>query len=292
MSSSVIDSHVHLWDPERIVYPWLQDIPLLNQVHDITSFEEAYRGLDHHDTWSMIFVECTGSMQDDVSKREVRWVSRLAADDSRIAGVVAHASLEHGLEEREHLDWLSRHSIVRGVRRLIQQEADPAFCARQGFVEGVELLAEYGFTFDACIYHEQLPDLIGLVDRCTDVQFVLDHLGKPPIKAGIRQPWKTHISALASLPNVVCKVSGALTEADHERWSEAEVIPYIEHVIAEFGVDRVLFGSDWPVLSLAGTMRDWYRVIRFVAAQLSERDQRKLFCLNAERTYKLNRDKQ
>ena len=280
----LIDSHVHLWDPARLLYPWLADAPRLHRRHDLDAFDAARAGVNVE---AIVFVECTGAMDDAVSRKEVAWVQDLATADARIQGIVAHASVEQGAAVREHLAWLAAQPLVKGVRRLIQHEPDPRFCLKAEFVEGVRLLAAFDLTFDICIFHHQVPSAVELVRSCPEVSFVLDHLGKPPIREGRLDPWRDELRAMAALPNVVCKLSGVVTEADPDGWTAADVRPYMDHAIDTFGGGRLLFGGDWPVLNLAGDYPTWVRLVDEAAQDASDADRRRLFRANAERVYRL-----
>ena len=134
------------------------------------------------------------------------------------------------------------------------QDEPLGFCTAPDFVRGVQLLPEFGFNFDLCIYHPQLGDVLELVAQCPDVSFLLDHIGKPGIAAGTTQPWKDQLRELAGRPDIHCKLSGVTTEADHQNWNRDELRPYIEHVLDCFGPDRVIFGSDWPVVDMAADL--------------------------------------
>lgn len=281
---ALIDTHVHLWDPARLLYPWLADLPRINARHDLAVFDEARAG---REVEAMVFVECTGAMDDAVARREVEWVQDVARADTRLRGIVAHASVERGEAARPHLEWLAAQPLVKGVRRLIQHEPDPAFCAQPFFVEGVRQLARYGLSFDICIYHHQLPAAVELVRACPEVTFVLDHIGKPPIREGRLDPWRGHLRALAALPNAVCKLSGVVTEADPDSWTPDDVRPYIDHAVEAFGFSRLLFGSDWPVLRLAGDYPGWAHLVDEAVRHASDGDRLKLFRTNAERVYRL-----
>ncbi len=281
----LIDTHVHLWNLERQAYPWVAGHPTLNFTHGIGEFD-AGRG--EVEVGAFVFVECTVSFDDEAARDEVRWAHVLAAREPRLQGIVAHASLEEGEAIGPHQEWLADRTLVRGIRRLIQDEPDPAFCLKPSFVEGVRLLAEFDFTFDVCARHEQLPHVIRLVRQCPGVQFVLDHLGKPDIRNGTMHPWRAHVRALAECPNVVCKMSGALTEADPDAQTPETVRPYLEHVLQSFGFDRVMFGGDWPVLKLAGTYPEWVRLVGDAVARCTCAEQRRLFRETAERVYRLD----
>lgn len=287
---SFVDAHVHLWDFDhvaysRLAYPWVAEIPVLNASHGIEAFDRASRG---GPVEQFVFVECTVSFDDETARQEVCWAHDLARQDARLQGMVAHASLEKGEAIRPHLAWLNDQPLVRGVRRLLQDEPDPSFCLQPAFVEGVRLLSDFDFTFDVCVRAHQLPQVTELVRQCPEVGFVLDHLGKPPIREGRLDPWRAHLQALAECPNVACKVSGVLTEASPDGWSAAEVRPYLEHALDVFGTDRLLFGSDWPVLKQAGTYATWVQLAREAVSAYSEAEQRRLFRETAERVYRLD----
>ena len=281
--TDLVDSHVHLWDVEHLPYAWLEDHPPLNRTHDLDAFDRA---TDTVPVDTFVFVECTESFDDTVSRREVEWASALAEEDPRLAGIVAHASLEKGDRVRKHLDWLAERPLVTGVRRLLQEEP-VAFFAQPEFRDGVRALANYDFSFDLTVRAPQLPAAIELVDACPDVQFVLDHLGKPRIRDGAFDPWAQILAALAERPNVVCKLSGVLTEADPEAWTVDTVRPYIEEALAQFGAERVLFGGDWPVLRLAADYPTWVDVLETVLNRASTTEKMALFRGTAERVYGL-----
>jgi L-fuconolactonase len=177
--------------------------------------------------------------------------------------------------------------LVRGVRRLLQEEKDDAFCLRPDFLRGVRRLARHGFTFDLCIFHRQLAHVIQLVRQCPDVKFVLDHLGKPGVKAGVLDPWRAELRELATLPNVWCKISGLATEADHAAWTPADLQPYVEHAIACFGFDRVMFGGDWPVSTLACDYPRWVAMLDDLLRGCSRDELHRLYVRNAEALYRI-----
>jgi L-fuconolactonase len=201
--------------------------------------------------------------------------------------MVASLPLEKGKAVTPELDRLCRHPGLRGIRRLIQDKPDPAFCIKPDFIQGVKLLASKNLTFDICIYHRQMPSAIEMVHRCPEVRFVLDHIGKPGIKVGLLDPWRQHMKQLAAMPNVHCKISGVITEADHGNWTREQLKPYILHAIDAFGFDRVMFGGDWHVLELAGTYPQWVEILDWAIEGATEAEKRKLFRDNAIRFYRL-----
>jgi len=149
-------------------------------------------------------------------------------------------------------------------------------------------LPTYGFSFDICIRHYQLPGIIKLVQRCPDTSFILDHIAKPDIKNHLLDPWRGQMRELASLPNIVCKVSGVVTEADHQSWAANDLSSYILHVLDVFGPDRVVFGGDWPVVLHASPYARWIETLDALTSHLTLEEQRKLWAENARNFYRLD----
>ena len=280
--ANMVDSHVHFWDPARLRYPWLDSLPALNRALLPAGFAAAgaRAGLA-----KMIFVEA--GCEPSQSMAEVGWVAALGASEPRLCGIVAYAPVEQGNAVGVFLEQLSARPLVRGVRRLLQGERDPEFCLQSDFVAGVKRLAAFQFTFDLCIRPEQLPAVTELVRRAPEVQFVLDHCGKPPIRAGKVEPWATALRALAALPNISCKISGLATEADWNAWQREDLKPYVDTVLESFGFDRVLFGGDWPVCTLATGYQRWVETIWELASSAGAAQQTGLFQTNAERIYRV-----
>ena len=177
---------------------------------------------------------------------------------------------------------------MRGIRRIIQFEDDIEFCLRPDFIRGVHLLPRHGLTFDICINHVQMANTIRMVERCPDVTFILDHIGKPDIKNQVFDPWKDEIRTLSEFPNVWCKMSGLVCEADTEHWTRDHLRPYIDHVLDCFGFDRTMFGGDWPVVLLASELTRWIETLEWAVSGCSEEELRKLFRDNAIELYRLS----
>jgi L-fuconolactonase len=276
----ITDTHVHLWDPARLRYGWLSGD--LARPHGLPEFDAA-RGKIAVGT--IVFVEA-GAHADD-ALAEAEWVTTLAAKEPRIKAIVANASLEKGDAVEPHLESLARLPLVRGVRRLLQGEADARYCLRPPFVEGVRRLPRHHFSFDICIKHWQLAAAVELVRACPDVTFILDHIAKPDIKAGTMEPWRAEMKRMAEMPNVWCKMSGLVTEADYTKWTPDDLRPYVEHVISCFGWNRTFFGSDWPVVTLASPYVRWAETLWNLIGEASADEKRAFFTENGKKAYRL-----
>jgi L-fuconolactonase len=278
----LIDTHVHLWDPSRLRYAWLAGEPALNRPFLIDDYRRACGSVQ---VAKLVFVQC--ECDPAQSEQEAAWVSEVAALDPRLRGIVAQAPLENGDAAEARLVRLAANPLVKGVRRLLQAEADDAFCLRPDFVRGVKRLPHFGFSFDLCVYHRQLPAVIRLVRQCPQVRFVLDHAGKPGIKAGLFEPWRAELRELARLPNVACKLSGLTTEADPAQWTPADLRPYLDHVLECFGPDRVMFGGDWPVSSLATDYPRWVATVDDALRGCTPDELHRIYVRNAEAFYRI-----
>jgi L-fuconolactonase len=274
-----IDAHMHFWDQAVLApYSWLHEVPTISHRHAPETIQ-AEAGADLPE--KIVFVECGAPWLD-----EVKWVERLAAAEPRIAGIVAQIAIDEGPQTSGAIAELRRHPLVRGVRHHFEH-ASPDYCARPEFIAGVRELAAAGLSFDICCKHPQLPAVIELVRQCPQVSFILDHGGKPGIRVGLFDPWRDHIRTLAALPNIVCKLSGLVTEADHRNWTPAQIQPYVTHLLETFGPSRLLFGGDWPVAKLACNYVRWLHLARQFTSQLSPAEQAAIFHDNAARVYRI-----
>ena len=278
----LIDTHLHVWDPRLLRYPWLEDIPLLNKPYLLEDYDRASRPVAIE---KMVFLQAEVCAQ---FQQEADWVDSLAEQDSRLQGIVPWAPLELGDAALPALEKLAANPRIKGIRRIIQFEPDIEFCLQPSFIEGVQLLPRYGLSFDICIIHYQMANTIKMVAQCPDVVFILDHIGKPDIKNGLLDPWRADIRTLSEFPNVWCKISGLVTEADHQHWTKEQLKPYIDHVIDCFGFDRVMYGGDWPVAYQATEYPRWVETLAWAVEGCSEAELRKLFRDNAIAFYRLD----
>lgn len=277
----IIDTHQHLWDLDKMPYSWTANQPKLNRSFRMNDYLEAIHGIE---VIKSVHVEA--DIDEAFIPDETRYILELSErDDNPLSGVVANGRPEHD-NFREYVRQFAGHPNLKGIRRLLQSEPDE-LSTTTTFTENIRSLAEFGLSFDICVRDHQLPVAIRLVKECPNVSFILDHCGNPDIKNRDYDAWRERIAEIADLPNVVIKVSGIVVNTDVENWTVEDLRPAIEHVIASFGWDRVMFGSDWPVCTLAASYRQWFDALNFLVKGASEENKRKLFKENAERVYRL-----
>ncbi|MEO6004497.1 MAG: amidohydrolase family protein [Opitutus sp.] len=273
------DAHMHFWDRDALgAYTWLHEVPAIAHRH---TPENLRAEAPAHLPEKIVFVEAGAPPLE-----EVQWVSGLAAVEPRIRGIVAKLIINAGAQTTSDLAALRAYPLVKGVRHPFEHEAVD-ICARPEFIRGVQEAAALGFSFDICCQHRQLPAVIELIRQCPQATFILDHGGKPGIRAGLLDPWREHIRTLAAFPKIVGKLSGLATEADHAHWTEAQLQPYAAHLLDCFGPSRLLFGGDWPVAKLAVGYVRWLEIAQRFLAHLSATEQAAVFRDNADRVYRL-----
>jgi L-fuconolactonase len=272
-----LDAHQHFWRYDAVQYPW---IPAGTALHrdwlprDLAELQEPL-GFD-----GSIAVQARQSLA------ESDWLLGLADADARVKAVVGWVDLR-APHVADDLLRLSRHPKFAGVRHVVQDESDDRFLLGAEFVRGIGELAAFKLTYDLLVVPKQLPAAIELVGKFPQQPFVLDHLAKPPIKTGALSPWREQVRELAQAPQVLCKVSGMITEAGHARWQADDFKPFLDVVFEAFGEDRLMFGSDWPVCLLAGNYERVFRLVDDYAQQLSPAAREKLFGGNAARFYRV-----
>ena len=280
----IVDPHLHIWDRTRLDYPWLKDVPFLDRDYSLADYNAACGSIDVD---TLVFVQCEADRRQFVD--EADFVAEQAASDPRLLGMVTWAPVEKGRAVADDLAALSGHALLRGVRQIIEFEADPDFCLRPAVIEGVRTVGEHGLSFDICINYRQLPKVIAFARQCPDVPMVLDHVGKPGVRDGDLDPWRAQMRELAQCANVYCKLSSLPTEADHDNWSVDQIRPFIDAAVDSFGFDRLMYAGDWPVSSQAVTLERWVAIIDETMAGVGEDDLRKFYRDNAIAFYRLDR---
>lgn len=270
-----LDAHQHFWSYDAGQYPWIPAASALARDWLPADLEALQRplGLD-----GSIAVQARQTVE------ESDWLLALADRDPRVKGVVGWVDLRSERVEDE-LRRLSAHPRFVGVRHVVQDEPDPAFMDGADFRRGISRLAGHGLTYDILVYPRQLEAAARLAEAFPDQPFVLDHLAKPPVREGGLEPWRTHLRRLAACPNVQCKLSGLLTEADHRRWTPGQFQPFLEAALEAFGPARLMFGSDWPVCLLAGSYGQTLRLVEDFISGLTAQERAGVLGGNCARFY-------
>jgi L-fuconolactonase len=272
-----IDSHVHFWKYDKNRDTWItNDMKILKQDYLPPTLETTLKrnGMDG----------CV-AVQADQSELETRFFVELAKTFTVIKGVVGWVDMRAD-NIASRLEYFSQYPIIKGWRHIVQGE--PAgFLSDPAFRRGIEALAPYECTYDILIYHHQLRDAIDFVKAFPFQKFVIDHCAKPAIREKNIETWKKEIIEIAGYPNVYCKLSGLFTEANWKNWSPGEFYPYLDVVFEAFGADRLMFGSDWPVMLLSGIYVQWKSLIEKYMESFTDDDKEKIFGLNAIQFYNL-----
>jgi L-fuconolactonase len=274
-----IDAHQHFWQYNPVRDSWI-DNSMSVLMRDFLS-SELKEEMDNNG------IDGCVTVQADQSEEETNFLLQLAQSNSFIKGVVGWLDLRaKNLEER--LAYFATNEKLKGLRHIVQAEPDSFFMMKEDFQRGISLLSKYGLTYDILILPKHLGTALELVKQFPDQPFVIDHLAKPQIKEQVFSPWQEQIQELAKAPNVYCKVSGLVTEANWHNWKMEDIRPYLDIAFNAFGIDRVMFGSDWPVCKLAGNYTTTCVLMEEYLKDFSEVDKAKFWGENAAKFYNLN----
>jgi len=273
-----IDAHQHFWqyDPDR--HRWIND--------EMSAIRRDFFPGDLATILKTLQIDGTIAVQADETMVETTFLLDLAAKNDFIKAVVGWTDL-HSPELEKTLYNFKGIEKLAGFRCVMQGAPDEKYLSNDLFANNLKKLAEHGYTYDLLVYHNQLPALISMTEKLPDNQLILDHIGKPDIRNKQFQTWKEQIKILAKHPGIYCKLSGMVTEANYSKWTYDDLLPYLETSAEYFGIDRICFGSDWPVCLVAGSYNKVYEVIEKFVHQLSKSDQEKIFGLNTLQFYKI-----
>lgn len=274
----IIDAHQHFWNYSPQKHSWISP--------EMGMLKRDFLPEDLQKIYEENGINACVAVQAEQSEKETMFLLQLAEEYEFIKGVVGWMELRsRDLEKR--LEHYRKFKKLKGFRHLVQDEPNPDFLLDADFQEGLGMLEKYGFTYDLLVYPHQLNAAIKTAGNFPHLKFVVDHIAKPPIKQQVMEPWKEAINSIGSYPNVYCKISGLITEASWESWKEADIAPYLDVVLSSFGIDRVMFGSDWPVCLLAGSYPQVLGLVEHYVSHFSEKDKEKLFYKNAAAFYGL-----
>jgi L-fuconolactonase len=273
-----IDAHQLFWGYHPEEYAWIDD--------SMAVLRRDFLPGDLQKEIEAVGIDGVISVQARQSLAETRWLCELSAEHTFIKGVVGWVPLVDPAV-KEHLETLAHCHTLKAVRHVIQDEPDDQFLLRDDFNRGIDALGDFWLAYDLLIFDGHLPYAIEFVDRHPYQTIILDHLAKPRARANELEPWASNIRKLARRENVYCKLSGLVTEADWQQWSEQQLTAYWEVILHAFGPRRIMFGSDWPVCLLAASYRSWYDLCRRFTSALSQDDQDRIFGGTAIEAYRL-----
>jgi len=272
-----VDSHVHFWHYDEQEYDWISD--------GMEVLQQDYLPRHVARTLNRNGLDGCVAVQARQSELETHFLVELAKTNEIIKGVVGWIDLrDENLEER--LQYFSQYPQIKGWRHVVQGEPDD-FLLRKDFQRGIQALQPFGYTYDVLIYHHQLKPAIEFVSLFPEQKFVIDHCAKPDIRGKSIDTWKMHMKEMAKHPNVSCKISGLLTETRWKQWSPADFYPYLDVIFEAFGTDRLLYGSDWPVVLLSGIYVQWRSLIDKYMENMDEDEKEKVMGGNAVAFYGL-----
>lgn len=274
---TIIDTHQHFWKYDPVNYSWIND--------EMQVIRRDFLPGDLAVVLKENKVQGCVAVQADQTEAETNWLLELAAKNDFIQGVVGWVDLRNSnIEER--LQHYAQFKKLKGFRHVLQGE-EPSFMLQESFLNGISKLNQFGFAYDILIFPQHLSAALQLVEQFPQQRFVIDHVAKPYIKDGKIDEWKAGMQQLAQHSNVYCKISGMVTEADWKTWTADQLKPYIDVVVESFGIDRIMFGSDWPVCLVASSYNKWIETVQNYFASFSIEDQQKVFSSNAIKFYQL-----
>ena len=273
-----IDSHHHFWRYDPVAYGWIDDA--------MRVIRRDFLPEDLRAEIARAGIEGVVSVQASQSLAETQWLLELADGNDFIKGVVGWVELLSSQVGKD-LERFAANPKFKSVRHVIQGEPDDSFILRGDFNRGIRELKQFSLAYDILILERHLPQTVRFVDAHPDQVFVVDHVAKPRIRDNAFEPWNTNIRELARRPNVCCKLSGLVTEADYDSWTEALLKPYFDTVLDAFGPGRLMFGSDWPVCLVACDYARWHELVSGWVADLSLSEQARILGGTAAEVYRL-----
>ena len=275
----IIDAHQHFWKYDAQEYAWISD-ELAPLKRDFLP-EELLQLLNKEKISGAI------SVQARQSEKENEFLLNHAKGNPFIKGVVGWIDLRSEKVE-ERLSFYRNFPILKGFRHVVQDEKDPEFMLHPAFLQGIEQLIKYGYCYDILVYARQLPQVLAFLNHFPDKPFIIDHLAKPDIKQGGFTSWQADMRKIAAFPKVLIKVSGMITEADWHHWEKEDFYPYLDELVLSFGVERLCYGSDWPVCNLAGNYSMQWDIVKTYFSTFNSSDINKVMGWNTQRFYHLN----
>ncbi len=274
----IVDSHQHFWQVGRFDYPWMSsEVPVLYRDYLPPTLAPV---LEKNEVARTVLVQASNSLS------ESHWLLTMANDYPFIAGVVGWVDLTDA-ELEQRLAELISNPKFKGVRHLVESEPDDDWLVQPSVLKGLQTLASQSLTYDLLVHTRHLPHVKTVAESCPELSLVVDHMAKPPIAGGQISQWLSELKAVAMFPNVYCKLSGLVTEADHSAWKPDDLRPFVESALELFGPTRLLFGSDYPVCLLAASYDRVLDSFRELLKELNDDERSRIFSKNAVEFYRL-----
>jgi L-fuconolactonase len=275
----IVDSHQHFWQVGRFDYPWMSsDVEILYRDYLPATLKPI---ITKNAVAETVVVQASNSLS------ETWWMLKLAATNKFIAGVVGWVDLMDPKLEAT-LAELTGNKWFKGVRHLVESEANDDWLVQAAVLQGLRTLAAHNVPYDMLVHTRHLKRVRTVAEACPGLSLVIDHMAKPPIASGGISEWTRELKAVAAFPNIYCKLSGLVTEADHASWKVSDLRPYVDCALELFGPNRLLFGSDYPVCLLAGSYERVLGAFQELLKDLDEVDRDRIFNENARQFYRLN----
>jgi predicted TIM-barrel fold metal-dependent hydrolase len=281
--TGIVDTHQHLWDLTKFRLPWVTSDSPLNRSYTPADYSKATDGLN---------IVKAVYMEVDVAEDQQQAEANAIIDLCKSGKTVTVAAVLSGRPDHDNFKKYASQfrdsKYIKGIRRILHSDTTPkGHCLSKEFVAGVRALGVLGLSFDLCMRAPEIPDATKMVDQCPDTRFILDHCGNEDVKKKDHTQWQKDIADLAKRKNVVGKVSGIVAAAKPGQWTAEDLAPVVNHTLAVFGPDRVMFGGDWPVCTLAATYKQWVDALKLIVKDRPAEEQRKLFHDNAVKFYAL-----
>jgi predicted TIM-barrel fold metal-dependent hydrolase len=279
----ILDTHQHLWDLDKFRLTWIKKDSPLAKSFLMSDYLQATAGLN---VVKSVYMEVDVEPAQQTAEAEYVIDICTRGKTPMVAAVISGRPASE--EFKKYITPLAAGKYIKGVRQVLHNPDNPAgFCLGEQFIKSIRLLGDLNLSFDLCLRPGELLDGAKLIDACPDTRFILDHCGNANVQAKDRSQWQRDIEAVAKRKKVVCKISGIVASAKPDHWSADDLAPIVNHTLDVFGPDRVMFGGDWPVCTLAATYKQWVEALKAIVHERKEEEQRKLFHDNALRVYGL-----
>jgi L-fuconolactonase len=279
----IVDTHQHLWDLSKFKLPWIEKGSPLAHSFVMKDYLAATAGLN---VVKSVYMEVDVAPEQQLAEAEFVIKVCKARKTPMVAAVISGRPASAGF--KKYITRFKDSPYIKGLRQVLHNKGTPArYCLEPAFIKGIQLLGELGLSFDLCMRPGELLDGKKLVEACPDTRFILDHCGNADVQAKDRAQWQRDMAQIAKCKKLVCKVSGIVASAKKGKWTADDLAPIVNHTLDVFGPDRVMFGGDWPVCTLAATYKQWVEALKEIVKERKKSEQRKLFHDNAVKFYGL-----